>query len=86
MKKANSFAAIIILIIALGFLMHGFFSSRHKVYDNPDVLMDEELSSFTEMTETGLLKEMCYGAIVSDNKGNLINKERKAACPSCTAE
>jgi len=86
MRKSGNIAVTIILIIALSFLIYGFVLSRHKVYDSPDVLIEDELSSFTEMTEPELLKEMCYGAIVSDNKGNLINKERKAVCPSCTRE
>ncbi|MFH1228132.1 MAG: hypothetical protein V1701_09555 [Planctomycetota bacterium] len=80
MKKVSKIVGIISLIIALSFLVYGFGLSRYKVYDKPDARDEGKLSTSTTMTESQLLREMCYDAIIKDKDGNLVNKGREAAC------
>jgi hypothetical protein len=80
MRKIINIVTVIIIIIAVGAVVYGFVLSHYKVYDKPDPKDEGKLSTFTTMTESQLLKEMCYDAIITDDKGNLINKGREAAC------
>ncbi|MFH1230181.1 MAG: hypothetical protein V1709_01650 [Planctomycetota bacterium] len=80
MKKIINIITVSIIIIASGFLLYGFVLSHYNVYDKPAPEDEGKLSTFTTMTESQLLNEMCYDAIITDAHGNLINKGREAAC------
>ncbi|MBA7573478.1 hypothetical protein ES708_15276 [subsurface metagenome] len=71
---------IIILLVAMVFLVLAFGVNQYKVYDQPALEDNGELSSFTMMRESQLLEETAYDGIITDAKGNLINKGREAGC------
>lgn len=75
----NTFT-IIFILVAASFLIYGLGFSQYKIYDKPDEDDQGKLSTSTTMTELQLIEEVCYDAITLDEKGNLINKGREAAC------
>ncbi|MBI4834148.1 MAG: hypothetical protein HY811_04955 [Planctomycetes bacterium] len=80
MRIVVNIITIIILIISLAFMVYGFAYSKHTVYDKPVEGKAIDPASSATMSEPQLLEEMNYDAIITDVKGNLINKRREAAC------
>jgi hypothetical protein len=80
MRIVVNVIAIVVLVISLACIVYGFAYSKHIVYDKPAEGKTIDQASSVKMSEAQLLEEMNYDAIITDVKGNLINKRREAAC------
>lgn len=79
-EKVNLGTQIIIILIAIMFLGYAFGFRYYKVYDKPALADNGMLSTFNKLSQSNLMEEMAYDAIISDSNGNLINKGREAHC------
>lgn len=78
--KVTNVLTIVLICLALVLLIFGILINQYKVYDMPDSKDEGKLSTFTTMSEPQLLEETCYDGVTTDEAGNLINKQREAAC------